>query len=145
MQLTKHFSMYELTRSSYAMRHGLDNTPHDDLYSNAVLLADGLERVRRVLGVPMRITSGYRSQKVNAGVGGSKTSAHTKFLAADFIPDMDLLDACDMIIEAEDEIGFDQLIYEGDWIHISFADEPRGEVWTAHFNRGKVTYTAGIE
>ena len=41
-------------------------------------------------------------------------------------------------------VGFDQIIQEGDWLHVAFADSPRFDVLTAHFGPGGATYTRGL-
>ena len=46
-------------------------------------LAPALQRIRDEIGVPLRITSGYRSPEHNARVGGAKRSQHMFGLAAD--------------------------------------------------------------
>jgi hypothetical protein len=145
MKLTEHFSLEELTRSDYAIRHGIDNPPPNDLLASAIMLADGLERVRAVLSVPIYIKSGYRGPKVNAAIGGSSSSQHMKLQAADFVPiGMDLMDAMQSIVDHEEFIAFDQLIYEGQWIHASFSTEYRGDVLRAHFNGNGVTYSKWV-
>jgi len=49
------------------------------------------------------------------------------------------------LMERSGEIRFDQLIWEGDWVHASFvAGKPRSEALTAHFRGGGVDYTKGI-
>jgi zinc D-Ala-D-Ala carboxypeptidase len=149
MQLTEHFSLEELIRSEYAIRHGLSNMPAEPhVLKHLHLLAGGLERVRSVLGKPVVITSGYRSPEVNAGVGGSVTppSAHMDGLAADFlVPGMTPREVC-LCLQDHPEIGFDQLIYEGSWVHISFCLlVPRGTVLTAIFKPGaKTLYINGV-
>jgi len=97
--LTEHFSLNELVFSEYAVRHHIDNTPDDEIVANLQMLADGLERCRAVLGNrPMIVSSGYRSPKVNSGIGGSKGSYHMKGLAADFrVVGMDTADACALL------------------------------------------------
>jgi zinc D-Ala-D-Ala carboxypeptidase len=146
-QLTAHFSLSELTRSEYAIRHGIDNTPGPDVLASLLVLADGLERVRSILSMPMVIQSAYRSPKVNAGIGGARNSQHITGNAADFVVvGMDLREACQMIMDHEDLIQWDQLILEGEWIHVSFVnDRPaRGDILTAHFGSGPATYSRGI-
>lgn len=146
MQLSAHFSLDELTASQTATRKGIDNTPPADVMPAMQELANGLERVRRILGVPMQINSGYRSAKLNAAVGGSKTSQHCKGEAADFVAPQfgNPMEVCRAIVANADEIQFDQLIYEGAWIHISFTPDPRQSVLTAHFGNGGVKYSAGL-
>jgi zinc D-Ala-D-Ala carboxypeptidase len=83
--LTPNFALAELTASQAAARAGISNTPAAAHLANLERLAGQLELVREALGGrPMLISSGYRSPKVNALVGGSASSAHTKGLAADF-------------------------------------------------------------
>lgn len=150
MQLTAHFSLEEMTRSETAIRKGIDNNAPADILDNLTFTAMGLERIRSRLGKPIYISSAYRSPKLNAAVGGSATSDHMQGLAADFTcPEYGSpRDVCKAIQRWKDEIGYDKLIYEGDWVHISFPVypiEPRLESYTAHFIKGqKTTYTVGI-
>ncbi|OGT54233.1 MAG: peptidase M15 [Gammaproteobacteria bacterium RIFCSPHIGHO2_12_FULL_63_22] len=146
MQLSQHFTLDELTRSDYAIRHGIDNTPSAEVLANIGMLAAGLEGVRAVLAVPVHVSSGYRCAKLNSAIGGSKSSAHMQGLAADFTcPQFGTpADVARVLVESKLRIGFDQLILEGRWVHVSFSDEPRYEVLTAHFGNGPTTYTKGI-
>lgn len=147
MFLSKHFSLEELTESDTAIRKGLDNTPSNEALGNLYTLAEGLERVRTTLHeAPIIIKSGYRSPKVNAIIGGNKKSQHIQGLAADFIAPSfgDPKSICETIIDHEDFVGFDQLIHEGTWVHISFSSNPRGEILTAHFNSSGVYYSKGL-
>lgn len=136
--MTEHFTLVELIRSDYAGRHGIDNSPSPDIEANLEILAMGLERVRKVLGKPMLITSGYRSPKVNAGQGGAKDSYHMRGLAADFhVPGMTTKEICETIVAHKDEIQYDKVISEfansgGGWCHIQFPDDapPRLTAWT---------------
>lgn len=83
--LTPHFTLEELCQSDYAVRHGIDNSAPASLHDSLLMLAEGLERVRLVLGYPLRINSGYRCGKLNTAIGGAKNSAHTEGRAADFV------------------------------------------------------------
>ena len=49
-----------------------------------VLLSQFLQPLRDDLRQPIRMTSCYRSVKLNDAIGGSKTSQHSKGEAADF-------------------------------------------------------------
>lgn len=143
--LTAHFTLEELTHSDIAARRGLDNTPPADVLANMRNhLAPGLELVREVLGVPMHSLSGYRSPAVNRAVGGSAISAHCDGLADDFIAPAfgTPLEIARAIRDSG--IAFDQLIFEGTWVHISFSPKMRHQVLTAHFNGGPATYTEGL-
>ena len=146
MQLTTHFSLEEMVKSSTALRLGIDNTPSEEVQANLQVTAEGLEAVRRVLKLyndPVLIDSGYRCPALNAAVHGSKTSAHMSGWAADFIcPGYGTPLQIVKTIEASD-LQFDQVIQEGTWVHISFDPRMRREVLTATFNSDGVVYSQG--
>ena len=146
MKLSENFTLDELTNSEIALRRGIDNTPPADVLQNLRMLADGLERVRSVLGHPMRISSGYRCPALNMSIGGSRSSAHMSGLAADFTcPDFGSpRDVAMAIVTAANSIDYDQVIHEGRWVHIQFSDNPRRQVLTARFANGVVSYTKGV-
>jgi len=143
-----YFWLSEFLGSDYAVRHGLDNMPKATEMANVInVLGPGMNRVRSTLGAPVLITSGYRSPEVNAAIGGSPTSQHMQGLAADFkSPQFGTPRAITKyLMERSGEIRFDQLIFEGGWVHISFVpDHPKSEVLTAHFIGGRVTYSKGL-
>ncbi len=83
IQLSEHFRLSEFTRSATAIRNGIDNTPSiEDIEALQSLCINVLEPLRRRFGV-IRITSGYRSPKLNSVIGGSRTSQHMFGEAAD--------------------------------------------------------------
>lgn len=144
-QLSEHFTLAELTRSGAAERLGVDNTPGPVEIANLRRLATTvLEPVRALLGVSIKINSGYRSEAVNKAVGStSKHSAHLDGLAADTVPaGLDLRKAFDTIRASA--IPFDQLIIENNaWIHIGIAAEgvkPRKQALIASGKPGAWSY-----
>ena len=147
-KLTAHFTLAEFLASDTALRKGLSNTPDSlSLYAIRTCTAPGMERVRECLGAPILITSGYRSPAVNKAVGGSSSSQHQSGQAVDFkAPAFGTpLEIARRLVAAREEIRFDQLIQEGAWVHISFVQgAPRGQVLTAHFAGGRVTYSNGL-
>ena len=148
-RLGSFFWLSEFLRSDTATRRGLSNAPDAAALANLrTVLAPGMERVRNLLGSPVQITSGYRSPEVNRAVGGSASSQHCQGLAADFIAPghgTPRSIARHLMTHAP-ELRFDQLIFEGTWVHISFVPgKGRGEVLTAHFMPGQpVTYSRGV-
>ena len=127
MQLSRHFTLEELTFSDAAMRHGIDNTPNDEAIENLKrLCALVLEPIRDIVHKPVQITSGYRSPLVNSLVGSKVTSQHIRGCAADIkvsgvTPDV-LIKA---IIGAG--LPYEQLIREYDsWVHVSVPNDPQG-------------------
>lgn len=146
-KLTAHFTLDELLRSQVAARCGIDNNPPGYAQINLARLAETLERVREAIGNrTIQITSGYRSPALNQRIGGSRSSAHMEGRAADIVArGMTPLQIARAIQAAG--IHVDQLIYEGDWVHVGIArvgDVPRGDVLTARFGLDGVKYQRGI-
>lgn len=74
------FTFAEMTRTDT----GLDNLPTTwDQVENLMLTANRLDTVRGKFGKAVRVNCAFRSEAVNARVGGVPTSAHTQGLAAD--------------------------------------------------------------
>jgi hypothetical protein len=129
IRLSEHFTLAELIQSETAARRGIDNTPPPSALANLVRLSGTLEQVRKLIGRPILVTSGYRSPIVNELVNGSTGSAHLSGRAADIIaPAFGGPQALARAIEASG-IEYDQLILEfGRWVHIGIAaddTEPR--------------------
>ena len=144
MQLSKNFSLAELVGSQVATRKGIDNAPEPAIVANLTRLAALLEQVRALVGAPIAISSGYRSPALNKAVGGAANSAHVLGLAAD-ISTAKLAPKALALLIRQSDIAFDQLIYEGTWVHIALsAGTPRRQVLTAKFAGGGVSYVAGI-
>ena len=145
MKLTEHFSLDELTASETALRKGIDNTPPPAVTERLRMLAATLEQVRTLLGNnSIRISSGYRCLELNRAIGSGDLSAHTLGYAVDFTcPGFGTPKEVANKI-AESPIKFDQLIYEGTWVHLSIDPKNKRELLTAHFGKGKTRYTKGI-
>jgi hypothetical protein len=144
VNLSPHFTLDELTASQVATRRGIDNKPGAPIVRNLTVLAATLERVRALVSRPLTVSSGYRCPDLNKWVGGAPSSAHTLGLAADITcNDIWPKDLARLIRDSD--IQFDQLIYEGSWVHIGLSTgAPRQEVLTAHFDQGRATYSKGI-
>ena len=144
MNLSPHFSLAELVASQVATRKGIDNAPAPAIVANLTRLAALLEQVRALVGAPITISSGYRSQALNRAVSGAASSAHVLGLAAD-ISTAKLAPKALALLIRQSDIAFDQLIYEGTWVHIGLSvGMPRRQVLTAKFAGGGVSYVAGI-
>lgn len=138
MQLTEHFSLAEMTRTSHRL---IDNSltpgkPQDDqIIEHLKILCQGLEHIRAALGVPILINSGFRCPALNLAVGSKPTSHHVLGFAADFrAPAFGTpLQICQRLSRIQASLPqWDQLIYERPiataWVHISFAPRLRGQV-----------------
>ncbi|RII76170.1 D-Ala-D-Ala carboxypeptidase family metallohydrolase [Pseudomonas monteilii] len=143
MLITPHFTLDEMTVSQLAARNGFDNTPPPQARANLQLLCGALEQVRALFDAPIIISSGYRSEKVNQLIGGSRNSQHVQGLAADFtVIEVSPRDTVRRI--SNSTIAFDQLILEFDrWVHLSVTcGTPRRQVLTLRKGGG---YLPGLQ
>jgi hypothetical protein len=136
-KITDHFTLEELTISEVAARRGLSNEPPPELLPNLQRVADLLELVRVRLNYQQVIVhSAYRAPEVNEAVGGVKTSAHCKALAADIVaPGYGCPSSVATAIRDTPDLMavIDQLILEYGWVHVGLADdgkEPRHQLLT---------------
>lgn len=143
--LSTHFTLEEFTASSEAERLSIDNTPSENIKRVLKETAEKMEKVREVLGnEAIHINSVYRSPTLNRFIGGSSTSAHKTGHAVDFkCPGFGTPEQITRCIQLSG-IKYDQLIYEGSWVHISFAPEMRQQTLTAKFSKGKASYSTFI-
>ncbi len=127
MQLSKNLSLAEVIRSETAKRKGISNMPTEAHIENFKLLAEKVfQPIREHFGVPIHISSGYRSKALNESIKGSSTSQHCSGEAIDI--DMDGTDIKNVEIFnfIKDNLEFDQLIWEfgtdanPDWVHVSY-------------------------
>lgn len=122
--LSPSFTLDELTASSTATARKIDNTPNAAQLKNLTELCKKiLEPLRKSIGQPIKVNSGFRSAKLNVAVGGVSTSAHCYGLAADIVcPRYGNAKSFCQYVEKflkDNNIAFDQLIYEyGTWVHI---------------------------
>lgn len=151
MQLSKHLSLAEVTRSDSAKRKGISNQPTPEHLENfKILAAKVFEPIREHFGVPIHISSGYRSKELNAAIGGSLTSQHCSGEAIDI--DMDGsasgVSNADVFKYIKDNLQFDQLIWEfgtdknPDWVHVSYEStgKQRKQILRAVKSGGKTVY-----
>ena len=120
MKLSKYFDLEEFLVSETAARLGINNVPTSGIHLKLERLAETMDEVRELLGHPVIITSGYRSEALNRAIGGVKTSDHIKGLAADFICPRFGPPAVVCQAIQDSPIQFRQLINEfNKWTHIA--------------------------
>lgn len=145
MQLSKHFTLAEFTRSESAKRHGVSNNPTPEHLENIKLLCEKvLEPIREKFGI-INISSGYRSKALNHYIGGSLKSQHCEGKAADIDQDdMGGVTNKEIFEYIKNELEFDQLINEFDysWVHVSFnLGKNRKQVLDAGKSNGRTVYS----
>ena len=150
MKLSEHFSLGELTKTSYITADGnipsrvaienlkniCENWLEDLRYSYNTLYGERIEGVRREgdeenTDIPIIISSGYRSEEVNRLCGGAKGSNHLTGCAVDircYGPEH-MIRMAGILLDIADgtKRDFDELIQEKRgttyWIH--FAVRPK--------------------
>ena len=147
MKLSTHLDLSEVIRSDSAKRNGISNMPTPEHIENFKLLAEKIfEPVREHFGVPIRISSGYRSKELNAKIGGSATSQHCKGQAVDIDMDGTSLTNKQIFDYIKDNLPFDQLIWEfgnednPDWVHVSYVPNGRKQILKAFKMNGATKY-----
>ena len=123
--LTAHFSLREMCASGTAIRLGIENVPDEAVIKRLQQLCEHvLEPLRQRFGV-IRITSGYRCERLNRAVGGVKNSQHLRGEAADIhVSDIEV--GRKMFRFIKENLEFDQLLFEHIrengvcWLHVSY-------------------------
>jgi zinc D-Ala-D-Ala carboxypeptidase len=146
LQFTRSFDVQELS----ATKEKVDNWPTNTVvvYNMHVLCWFLLQKVRDHFGKPMVISSGYRSEKLNALINGSAKSQHCKGEAADF--EIGGIDNRELAKWIHANCAYDQLILEfyraedgvnSGWVHCSYRlTGNRKEFLIARKQNGKTKY-----
>ena len=150
MQLSKNFSLRELTRSQTAMRKGIKNEPDQEQLMHLVALTVKILQPCRDKFGAISCNSGLRVLDLNRAIGSSDKSQHTKGQAADF--EAYSISNVELATWIKNSRCFDQLIleYPGNdprdgWVHCSFNRlGNRMEVLTAVKEKGKTVYKKGL-
>ena len=149
MNLSKNFSLKELTASQTAARKGIDNTPSPTHPDNLKSLCTSiLQPIRDHFSQGVTVSSGYRSEKLCLAIGSKITSQHASGCAADFeifgVSNKELADYIDQ------NLDYDQLILEywkgedepnSGWVHCSYTDgNNRKQYLRAYKENGSTKY-----
>ena len=129
----KFFTIKELTKSDVAKRSRINNIPTKQEEQNLIALVDNiLDPLREAYGKPIIVTSGFRCERLNKLVNGSKTSQHRLGQAADIRTVEDTREENRKLFELIKELNlpFDQLIneYDFDWVHVSYSPRHRRQI-----------------
>lgn len=149
LKLGKYFTLGEMLFSNTAVRRRIANLPTGAvILSLARLVQNVLDPVRAHFKKPVKITSGYRSPRLNRAIGGSTTSQHSVGEAADFkVQGVSVKEVCTFI---RDNLEYDQLIFEfARWTHVSYRrGRLRKQVMSAvkrrRMGRMRTTYLQGV-
>ena len=127
MQLSKNLALAEVIRRETAKRKGISNMPTPQHIENFKKLAENVfQPIREHFGVPIHISSGYRSKALNTAVGGSLSSQHCSGEAIDIDMDGTSITNKQIFDFIKENLNFDQMIWEfgtdtnPDWVHVSY-------------------------
>ena len=130
MKLSKNLSLDEVIYSQTALRRDIDNTPTKEHIENLKYVAEKIfQPIREHFGVPIYVSSGYRSKDLNEAIGGSPRSFHSYGMALDLDQDgrNKGVSNADVFYFIKDNLQFTELIWEfGDdnnpnWVHVAIA------------------------
>ena len=147
MQLSRNFTLQELIKSDTAIRMDINNNPNSGQIEKLKDLCENiLQPVRDHFG-RVKVTSGFRSEKLGLAIKSSINRQHARAEACDFecigIDNAELADWIYM------NLDFDQLILafytpgepNSGWIHCSYtSDQPRKQFLWAYKSEGKTKY-----
>ena len=147
MNLSRNFTLSEMTKSDTAIRKGINNNPNAEQIEKLKTLCEKiLQPVRDHFG-RVKVTSGFRSVELCQAIGSSVNSQHAKAEACDFeVIGVDNAELADWIHRA---LEWDQLILEfytpgepnSGWIHCSVTEGmPRKSFLHAFRAEGKTKY-----
>ena len=153
MKLSKNLTLAECLRSQTAKRLGIKNEPHEEwVIEHLQKVAEYIfQPCREHFGVPIYVSSGYRSPDLNRAIGGSKRSQHMEGRALDLDADVyGGVTNAEIFNYIKENLDFDQMVWEfgeddnPDWVHVSYVspETNRKRCLKAERNdSGKVTYS----
>ena len=149
MQLSENLSLAEVIRSETAKRNGISNKPNPRHLENLKIIAVNIfQPIRNFFQRAIHLSSGYRSEELNAFIKGSKSSQHCTGEALDIDMDGTEVTNKEVFDYIKDNLEFDQLIWEfgtndnPDWVHVSYkaSGKQRKQILKAIKVKGKTVY-----
>ena len=150
MRLSKSFTLSEMVKSQVAEREGINNNPSEAQIEALQRLCENvLQPIRDHYGMPVTVSSGFRSALLCTRIGSSINSQHASGQAADF--EIFGVSNQELVIWIDQNLDYDQMILEfwkgpdepnSGWVHVSYKKEGnRKELLRAFRNQfGKTQY-----
>ena len=145
-KLSEHFSFFELTGTSHEELQLANRLDAIKYKKQLTYNAHALEEIRYVLGVPLKVSSGYRNNALNIVVKGSSTSKHKIGLCSDILPiGMTVQEAFKKLSANKDKLhSARKIIIEGvgkdAWLHCQAKQEAK-EVLELYTSSDTKTFT----
>ena len=149
MQLSENLTLAEVIRSETAKRNGISNKPNPRHLENLKIIAVNIfQPIRNFFQRAVHLSSGYRSEELNAFIKGSASSQHCTGEALDIDMDGTEVTNREVFDYIKDNLEFDQLIWEfgtndnPDWVHVSYkaSGKQRKQILKAIKVKGKTVY-----
>lgn len=123
----KYFTLEEFLTSSTARQKSIENLPSWEIVEHLKELAAFLDQLREDWGSGIRVSSGFRNEKLNSAVGGVPQSVHKIGYAADIVPvNGKIKEFCEFVEKWSKNKLFDQIIIEKKnntkWVHVGLFD-----------------------
>ena len=127
MQLTKNFTLKEMTKSYTATRLGIENTPNEEEIKNLLYLCETVSQpCRNALG-RINVNSAFRCKELNDAVGSSDRSFHKRGYGKDMEADSEDISNFDLLLYIYENLEFSELIaeyfdkddQEAGWVHVA--------------------------
>lgn len=129
----KYFTLYELCKSDTAKKQNIDNFPTWEVVDNLKRIVEEiLDPLREWYEKPIKINSGYRSQKLNKAVGGVNNSFHLNGCGVD-IDTNNTTENKKLFEYIKNNLPFTELGWEGNgsWIHVGYNGNNNKEIFSA--------------
>mgnify|MGYP002630622404 CR=1 FL=1 len=148
-RISKYVSYQEAIKSNTAIKNGIDNAPDAAQLSAMKTVAKNVfDKTREHFGVPIAVTSFFRSKELNKKIGGASKSDHMDGEAIDIDADVyGEITNKDIFEYIKDSLEFDKLIWEFGsddnpaWVHVSYVEGAnRKQVMKAIRKNGKTSY-----
>lgn len=122
--MSKYFNLEEFLDSSVARQKGISNSPSWEIVEHLRELAAFLDGMRASWGSGIKITSGFRCEKLNKAVNGVSNSAHRFGDAADLQPvNGDFAGFVKFVKNYLKDKNFDECLIEksktSQWVHLA--------------------------
>lgn len=140
VQLTQNFSLFEMTKTDHTELQAANRDLTQAQIFKLTMLAELLETVRTLIGVPISVHDGFRCPALNKEDGGVSNSQHALCEAADWTPVgvsviNDVYPVFKRLWDAakQGKFTFGQLIFEETdhgtaWVHLSLGKPYRDPI-----------------
>lgn len=159
MKLSKNLTLREAIKSSTAVRLNISNRPTLEHTENLKAVAKKIfQPIRDHFGVPIGITSGYRSEALNQAIGGSSKSQHcfdekTEILTNKGFKKFNEVKEEEVVLTYNTKenilehkkgntviLNYEGIMIKGESKHLDYLVTPDHRMYTSHGNKNKFNF-----